>query len=192
MGFDDLYADVMVQKLARSTVWVMRALTGQDQLRQRMAWALSQIMVVSLAGLPRDAETEVTYSPAMSTFLTHTGSSSFHCNCLRAVDQRGHSHDRRPHRPPGRQNTQWVTADTSTSQGRSSPRLRTQGFWTRCARTSSTSMKKVATVQGRTGQSANAVRQVIPRTASRFELSYKNQQWIFPLQRQPSNAWSGH
>merc|ERR1719203_2208308 len=93
----------MMEKQARSTVWVMRALRGQDQLRQRMAWGLSQIMVVSLAGLDKDSETElwlnyydifvrnafgsykdvlreVTYSPLMGNFLTHTGSSSYDYN----------------------------------------------------------------------------------------------------------------
>ena len=31
----------------RNTVWSMLALTAEDQLRQRMAWALSQILVIS-------------------------------------------------------------------------------------------------------------------------------------------------
>lgn len=30
----------------RQTVWIDRALNSQDQLRQKMAWALSQILVV--------------------------------------------------------------------------------------------------------------------------------------------------
>lgn len=73
--------------------WFSSALYAPDQLRQRMAFALSQIMVVSdlsqLGGLPtvvaeyndillrgafgayRDLLREVTYSPAMGIFLTH-------------------------------------------------------------------------------------------------------------------------
>ena len=84
---------------ARSTTWLQRALYGQDKLRQRMAWALAQIIVVSASGFTsqtlaecwlgyydifvrnafgnfRDILQEVTYSPLMGKFLTHTGSSS--------------------------------------------------------------------------------------------------------------------
>ena len=74
------------------------AIAGPDQLRQRMAWALSQILVVSngggelLSDLPeavayfedkliegafgnfRDLLTEVTYAPAMGHYLTYLGS----------------------------------------------------------------------------------------------------------------------
>lgn len=74
------------------------ASSGPDQLRQRMAWALSQILVVSnaptelLADIPetlsyyqdllidgafdsyRDLLTEVSYSPAMAYYLTYLGS----------------------------------------------------------------------------------------------------------------------
>ena len=85
--------------MSKSIVWVTKALTGADQLRQRMAWALSQILVVSITGIneERDAEfwlnyydifvrhgldnyrdvlSEVVHSPLMGAFLTHTGSSS--------------------------------------------------------------------------------------------------------------------
>lgn len=73
------------------------AVAGHDQLRQRMAWALSQIFVVSNAGgeeltdIPhavtyyqdllikgafgnyRDLLEQVTYSPAMGVYLTYAG-----------------------------------------------------------------------------------------------------------------------
>ena len=73
------------------------AVAGYDQLRQRMAWALSQIFVVSNAGgeeltdIPhavtyyqdllikgafgnyRDLLEQVTYSPAMGVYLTYAG-----------------------------------------------------------------------------------------------------------------------
>ena len=100
--FDGRYPGLSTS-LGRSIVWVNRALAGKDQLRQRVAWALSQIFVVSLAGLPFDAQSElwlnyydifvrnalgnfydvlreVTYSPAMGRFLTHSGSSSYNFN----------------------------------------------------------------------------------------------------------------
>lgn len=58
--FDDRYSGMMERSNSRSTIWVMQALRAQDQLRQRMAWGLSQIAVVSLAGLPtKDQETEL-------------------------------------------------------------------------------------------------------------------------------------
>merc|ERR1719330_407120 len=76
------------------------ALKASDQLRQRMAWALSQIFVVSSAGVNhlvenelwvnyydifvrnafanfRNILSEVTYSPAMGVFLTHKSSKSY-------------------------------------------------------------------------------------------------------------------
>ena len=37
-------------QLARSAVWTMQALYANDQLRQRMAWALSQILVLAVVG----------------------------------------------------------------------------------------------------------------------------------------------
>lgn len=79
----------------RIEVWLRYAVTGQDQLRQRMAWALSQIMVVSersnLAGFPdalasyqdvlsrnafgnfRTLIEEVTLHPAMGRYLSMLG-----------------------------------------------------------------------------------------------------------------------
>eukprot|EP00931_Biecheleriopsis_adriatica_P060389 TRINITY_DN3626_c0_g1_i1.p1 TRINITY_DN3626_c0_g1~~TRINITY_DN3626_c0_g1_i1.p1 ORF type:complete len:2436 (-),score=328.82 TRINITY_DN3626_c0_g1_i1:104-7411(-) len=79
---------------ARSSVWLMQALYSEDQLRQRMAWALSQILVTSAEGtdyglhsemwmnyydiLVRhalgsfgDLLREVTFSPVMGMYLTH-------------------------------------------------------------------------------------------------------------------------
>ena len=82
---------------AKSTVGVITAVRASDQVRQHMAWALAQIVVVG-AGLElrapelwlnyydimvrnalgnfRDILQEVTYSPVMGKYLTHTGSSS--------------------------------------------------------------------------------------------------------------------
>ena len=42
----------------RGTVWTTIALTAKDQLRQRMAWALSQILVISPGSIPVDTNTE--------------------------------------------------------------------------------------------------------------------------------------
>ena len=78
---------------AKKMVWTTIALTATDQLRQRMAWALSQIYVVSEEGLNKGAESEVwhvyydvfvrhafgnlrdvlkevSYSPLMAEYLT--------------------------------------------------------------------------------------------------------------------------
>ena len=40
--------------LVSSTVWTLKALYGVDQLRQRTAWALSQIFVVGDLGTNQD------------------------------------------------------------------------------------------------------------------------------------------
>uniref|UniRef100_A0A7S1F7N6 PA14 domain-containing protein n=1 Tax=Noctiluca scintillans TaxID=2966 RepID=A0A7S1F7N6_NOCSC len=88
--------------LVKSTVWTMKALYGVDQLRQRTAWALSQIFVVSASGLDTDLNEmylsfydifvrnaflnfgdilkEVALNPLMGKYLTHTGSSSYEFN----------------------------------------------------------------------------------------------------------------
>jgi len=97
--FYDRYAD----ELSKSTVWTAKALFSKDQLRQRMAWALSQIFVVSANGFGMDDRTElwlnyydifvrnafgnfrdvlqeVTFNPLMGRYLTNTGSSSYDYN----------------------------------------------------------------------------------------------------------------
>jgi len=97
---DNRYGTKQNSRLAKSTVWVAKALTSDDQLRQRMAWALSQIIVLSAHGTDhgswsemflyfydilvrhafgnfRDILREVTYSPLMANYLTYRGSSSF-------------------------------------------------------------------------------------------------------------------
>lgn len=79
---------------AKSAVWIMQALYAPDQLRQRMAWALSQIYVCSSNGAGyderaeswlayydifvrnafgnlRDVIREVTYNPIMGDYLTY-------------------------------------------------------------------------------------------------------------------------
>lgn len=78
------------------SVWFENALDGEDQLRQRVAYALSQIMVVSAQQLPLDRQAEslahyydilarnafgsfrtligeVARSPAMGIYLSHQG-----------------------------------------------------------------------------------------------------------------------
>jgi len=84
---------------ARAVVWVARALEAKDQLRQRMAWALSQILVAASQdktaveselwtgfydvflrhafGNYRELLREVTYHPVMGGWLTYVGSTSY-------------------------------------------------------------------------------------------------------------------
>ncbi|CAK0794593.1 unnamed protein product [Prorocentrum cordatum] len=86
--------------LARGAVWLNLALHATDQLRQRVAWALSQIFVIgsSLGGHDyftemwtnyydifvrhafgnyRDVLREVTFAPLMGEYLTYAGSFAF-------------------------------------------------------------------------------------------------------------------
>lgn len=78
-------------------VWIMKALQANDQLRQRMAWALSQFFVVSdekndvnekwltyydifvrnAFGNFKDILREVTYHPAMGAFLSYYRNTAF-------------------------------------------------------------------------------------------------------------------
>jgi uncharacterized protein (DUF1800 family) len=85
--------------LQKSNVWNMIALSAQDQLRQRMAWALSQILVITphqidevglseaylnyydifvrnAFGNYRDVLKEVSYSPMMAEMLSFLESKS--------------------------------------------------------------------------------------------------------------------
>ncbi|MEM7741029.1 MAG: DUF1800 family protein, partial [Pseudomonadota bacterium] len=96
--FEPLADDITPTQLGGTTFSFWRnAITADDQLRQRMAFALSQILVVSnisgdvLADIPeaigyyqdvltrnalgnyRDLLEEVTYSPAMAEYLTYLG-----------------------------------------------------------------------------------------------------------------------
>ncbi|CAJ1395594.1 unnamed protein product [Effrenium voratum] len=100
---DSHFFDRFDTKLSKSTVWTAKALGAEDQLRQRTAWALSQIFVVSANGFGRNERTEVwlnyydifvrnafgnfrdllrevTYNPLMGSYLTNTGSSSYDYN----------------------------------------------------------------------------------------------------------------
>lgn len=100
---DNHFFDRFADELSKSTVWTAKALYAKDQLRQRVAWALSQIFVVSANGFGMDDRTElwlnyydifvrnafgnfrdvlreVTYNPLMGRYLTNTGSSSFDYN----------------------------------------------------------------------------------------------------------------
>ncbi|GBG30981.1 Hypothetical Protein FCC1311_072022 [Hondaea fermentalgiana] len=87
------------KELVQSAVWTNVALTAPDQLRQRVAWALSQIYVVSATmtmgtaatemylafydifvrqafGNFHDLLREISYSPLMATMLSFVGSKS--------------------------------------------------------------------------------------------------------------------
>jgi uncharacterized protein (DUF1800 family) len=93
--------------LQKSNVWNMIALSVQDQLRQRMAWALSQILVVSekqiidmavglseaylnyydifvrnAFGSYRDILKEVSLSPMMAEMLSFLESKSSGTHCI--------------------------------------------------------------------------------------------------------------
>lgn len=103
MDYDNKYYRRLYNRLSKSTVWTMQAMQAKDQLRQRMAWALSQIYVTSVPGVGddgaseswltyydifvrnsfgnlRDVLREVTYSPIMGEYLTYRGSSSYDYN----------------------------------------------------------------------------------------------------------------
>ena len=83
----------------RGAIWLEKALRGDDQLRQRVAWALAQIFVVAVPGLEGQSTAssepyvnfydifvrnafgsfgrllrEVTYSPLMANYLTYLNS----------------------------------------------------------------------------------------------------------------------
>eukprot|EP00930_Biecheleria_cincta_P023533 TRINITY_DN16991_c0_g1_i1.p1 TRINITY_DN16991_c0_g1~~TRINITY_DN16991_c0_g1_i1.p1 ORF type:complete len:2142 (-),score=336.15 TRINITY_DN16991_c0_g1_i1:205-6630(-) len=89
-----------IDRLSKSTVWTMKALSAQDQLRQRIAWALSQTFVAAVQnhvfdemsemwlnyydifvrnafGNFRDVLREVTYSPIMGGYLTYKRNRAF-------------------------------------------------------------------------------------------------------------------
>jgi cullin-associated NEDD8-dissociated protein 1 len=99
LDYDYPRAQEVDRRLSKSTVWASVALHSQDQLRQRMAWALSQVLVVSTAGLGqtnsnelwvnyydifvrnafgnyRDLLREVTYSPVRGDYLSYRDSKS--------------------------------------------------------------------------------------------------------------------
>lgn len=46
-------------ELAKTAVWTMQALYAEDQLRQRTAWALSQIFVLAVVGGSFEGRTEM-------------------------------------------------------------------------------------------------------------------------------------
>lgn len=86
---------------AKAMTWTMVSLGAADQLRQRMAWSLSQIFVVSVQGIAKrrqdtelwlayydilvrgafggftDLLREVAYSPVMATYLTFRGNKAY-------------------------------------------------------------------------------------------------------------------
>eukprot|EP00746_Dinoflagellata_sp_MGD_P168408 gnl/MRDRNA2_/MRDRNA2_99843_c0_seq1.p1 gnl/MRDRNA2_/MRDRNA2_99843_c0~~gnl/MRDRNA2_/MRDRNA2_99843_c0_seq1.p1 ORF type:complete len:1948 (-),score=297.36 gnl/MRDRNA2_/MRDRNA2_99843_c0_seq1:198-6041(-) len=92
--YDVLY-DYGTPSVSRASVWLMKATYGNDQLRQRMAWALAQIFVVSghrgteqwlnyydifvrhAFGNFKNLLREVTYSPIMGDYLTYKRNTKF-------------------------------------------------------------------------------------------------------------------
>mmetsp|Transcript_18225 Transcript_18225/g.33487 ORF Transcript_18225/g.33487 Transcript_18225/m.33487 type:complete len:450 (+) Transcript_18225:1031-2380(+) len=100
-NFDHEHGTRMPDQLVKTTIWTMKAMQANDQLRQRTAWALSQIIVIGLPGLMsedkyteaminfydifvrhafgsfRSILQEVTYSPLMGRYLTYHQSKSY-------------------------------------------------------------------------------------------------------------------
>ena len=96
------YLDSLVERWSHKTVWFNVALSANDQLRQRVAWALSQIFVVSPSqigsgqtlketymayydifvrnafGNYRDIIKEVAYHPRMGEMLTYINNKGSH------------------------------------------------------------------------------------------------------------------
>eukprot|EP00931_Biecheleriopsis_adriatica_P083516 TRINITY_DN5709_c0_g1_i1.p1 TRINITY_DN5709_c0_g1~~TRINITY_DN5709_c0_g1_i1.p1 ORF type:complete len:1902 (+),score=308.18 TRINITY_DN5709_c0_g1_i1:193-5898(+) len=100
LHFENARADsVPSQDRTKWSIWLIKALTANDQLRQRMAWALSQIFVVGVSygngaysemwlnyydiflrhglGNFRNILREVTYSPLMGGYLTYMRNSAY-------------------------------------------------------------------------------------------------------------------
>ncbi|CAJ1350015.1 unnamed protein product [Effrenium voratum] len=96
----EYYSRWGTDRLTKSAVWTMQALHADDQLRQRMAWALSQILVMAVQagnfdgqsemwlsyydifvrnafGNFRDALREVAYNPLMGSYLTYKRNRAF-------------------------------------------------------------------------------------------------------------------
>eukprot|EP00931_Biecheleriopsis_adriatica_P067095 TRINITY_DN4129_c0_g1_i1.p1 TRINITY_DN4129_c0_g1~~TRINITY_DN4129_c0_g1_i1.p1 ORF type:complete len:1919 (+),score=336.86 TRINITY_DN4129_c0_g1_i1:71-5827(+) len=94
---EDNYFSTPGDSITKTNVWLKKALEASDQLRQRAAWALSQIFVAGKSdhkynelwinyydilvrnalGNFRDVLREVTYSSVMGDYLTYKGSTSF-------------------------------------------------------------------------------------------------------------------
>jgi cullin-associated NEDD8-dissociated protein 1 len=97
--YDNRHTDDIPWETGKASTWVMQALSAKDQLRQRVAWGLSQIFVVSSQDVGEnhlsemwthyydifvrgafgnffDVVREVTYNPIMGKYLTHVGSTS--------------------------------------------------------------------------------------------------------------------
>jgi len=100
VNLDNAHARAFNAELSKGAVWLAQALHGEDQLRQRTAWALAQIFVVSVQGLGFEDETEmwlafydifmrnafgnfkdllreITLNPIMGRYLTSKDSSAF-------------------------------------------------------------------------------------------------------------------
>ena len=96
-------SDVVHLGLRVSLALHLKALYGKDQLRQRTAWALSQIFVAAVPGYKydwqsemwvnyydifvrnaftnfRDVLREVTYSPVMGDYFTYKKNTAFDAN----------------------------------------------------------------------------------------------------------------
>ena len=103
-GLDNLdLNDGADKSTGKGRAWMTVALTAPDQLRQRIAWALSQIFIVAVNGFDhaeqtelwanyydifvhnafgnyRDIMREVSVSPVMGQYLTYKGNSAFGFN----------------------------------------------------------------------------------------------------------------
>lgn len=102
---DDFQTDIKVgnRRMFKQMNFYSTVLTAPDQLRQRMAWALSQILVIGEEGLGnpenleyftvyrdlfvkhafgnyRDLLKEVSWSPVMGEYLTYRGNRGYHAS----------------------------------------------------------------------------------------------------------------
>lgn len=96
----DTRVETMPARLSKTTVWTMKALEAEDQLRQRVAWALFQMFGVSSSGSLddtwsemwlnyydvfvrgafgsfKDMLRELIYNPVVGKYRQHVGSSSY-------------------------------------------------------------------------------------------------------------------
>ncbi|KAH8095258.1 DUF1800-containing protein [Aureococcus anophagefferens] len=82
----------------KQVVWYETALFAADQLRQRCAWALAQVYVVS-DGDPPDVLREISYSPLMARYLTFHGNARFDGHTY-PDENYARAHAALHHRPP--------------------------------------------------------------------------------------------
>lgn len=66
----DQYTQDRLGSYTKSNIWLDAVMNAPDQLRQRMAWALAQVFVVSEEGIARDREAEI-YANYYDIFVRH-------------------------------------------------------------------------------------------------------------------------